>query len=126
MITVHRPQIKAKSALHVEALVVRQGIQKAAELGINNITIEGDNLATINALRERWKASWEILTIITDIQTLLKEFTNVHIFHCFREEKKAAGFLACMNYYPTIIMPDPRFRMFNVIVLKDEKIKPNI
>ena len=51
--------IEKTTVVGAEASVVCKGISEALSLNIKDVTIEGDNLCVINALKGTWKCPWE-------------------------------------------------------------------
>lgn len=75
MTTLHRQRVKAKSALKVEALAIRHGIQRATELDRNNY---------------RYPSAF----------TRVYKFSTFPTY-CFRQGNQAVDFLACTDCDPT-------------------------
>ncbi|XP_057248962.1 uncharacterized protein LOC130590506 [Beta vulgaris subsp. vulgaris] len=82
------------SILVAEAWGLREGIRGALCLGANNISIEGDNLSVIQAIKRVWKIPWSINALINDASADLLKFDNYNIQHVFREANSAADWMA--------------------------------
>lgn len=94
--------IKSRNILHVEAVAMLEAVRTTVTLDLKKIIIKGDNLTIINIL--------EMKNIMgdTDIhckhQSLLQQFSEIRIVHCYREANLAAYFLATKNCNPSTIM----------------------
>ncbi|XP_048490084.1 uncharacterized protein LOC125492033 [Beta vulgaris subsp. vulgaris] len=82
------------SILVAEAWGLREGVRGALFLGASNITIEGDNLSVIQAIKRIWKILWSINALINDTMEDLKKFDNYNVQHVFREANFAADWMA--------------------------------
>ena len=81
-----------------EASAVRRGILEAKRLKIRDISIEGDNLSVINALKGTWNCNWEEEMLISDARIDLRSFRTVIIRHVFRENNRVADRLAFLGH----------------------------
>lgn len=81
-----------------EARGLYEGIRGALSLGVRKISIEGDNLSVIQALRKSWKIPWSIHAIISDSLEDLKQFEEFRISHVYREGNAAADWLASKGH----------------------------
>lgn len=63
-----------------EATTLHRGIEIASQLGIKHITIEGDNLLVVNAIKHRI-SPWLIANIIEDYSLLLLHFDSWQVSH---------------------------------------------
>ena len=77
------------SNLVAESRGLREGIRGALSLSIKKIWIEGDNLFTINSIKN-WKIPWSIDALIVDAAEDLKKFEMVQGDHIVREANRAA------------------------------------
>ncbi|XP_019106858.1 uncharacterized protein LOC109135761 [Beta vulgaris subsp. vulgaris] len=89
------------SILVAEAWGLREGIRGALYLGAHNVTIEGDNLSVIQAIKRIWKIPWSINILINDAAEDLKKFDNYNIQHVFREANYAADWMASHGHSTT-------------------------
>lgn len=93
ILSIHNQKIQNSSVIKTGALAALIWIQHAINLNYSNISLEGDNLTLIKAIKNIWQIPWEIRTIILDIRQLLSRFSNVFIFHYFRKANHAADLL---------------------------------
>ena len=109
------------SILQAEAWGLREGVRAAIELRVQNIIIEGDNIAVINAAKKIWSIPWEIANILSDVEVDLQVFDCCRIFHIFREANGAADFMASWGHQHCSLMRYvPPFNIdFSLIIRKD-------
>ena len=109
------------SILEAEARGLREGIRGARSLGIGKIIVEGDNLVVINSIKQIWKISWMIQSIILDTGKDLCQFEDVQICHVFREANAAANWMAHRGHSTstTTYWFDVSDLSFAVIIRKD-------
>ena len=93
--------VSKNSVLGAEASAVRRGILEAKRLKIRDISIEGDNLSVINALKGTWNCNWEEEMLISDARIDLMSFRSVSIRHVFRETNRVADRLAFLGHSNT-------------------------
>jgi len=82
------------SILVAEATAMRNGLRAAIKAGFTNIHIEGDNKILIHAVQGRIQTPWEIQVLVQDIHYYLQTCTSVIVHHIFREDNRAADWLA--------------------------------
>ena len=73
------------------------GLQKALEIGIKNIIVEGDSLLVINQMTGKNTCrSTNLIDLYNQTKELIKEFEEIYFSHIFRSENKRADEL-CNN-----------------------------
>ena len=109
------------SILQAEAWGLREGVRAALAQGLNNIIIEGDNLAVINALKKHWCIHWEVANISFDVDSELQQFSSFQVFHNFREANRATDFMANRGHRnSSLVYYFPPFDVdFSLIIRKD-------
>lgn len=71
------------------------GLKRCINLGIDSIYIEGDSLLVISQVCKKWKVKNETLMILcSEVDDLLKSFTNVGLKHIYREYNSYADSLS--------------------------------
>ena len=78
------------SSLVVEARALKDGVDLAVQVGYSIISIEGDNMIVIQALKDDCKGPWQIAHIIKDVKACLHQSSWVFINHNFREANMTA------------------------------------
>ena len=76
------------SILQAEAWGLQKGLRATIFLGIGSLEVEGFNLVVINEIRQCWKVSWAIRSLVMDSLVDLRSFNAVSINHCFRKRIK--------------------------------------
>jgi ribonuclease HI len=78
------------------------GLQKAVELEIKSLLVEGDSLLVINQLKGTYKCnSSNLRGLYDDANLLTQKFDNIYFHHIFRNQNKRADELsniAVSNY----------------------------
>lgn len=87
-------RLGSASVLVAEATALRNGIHAAVQAGFTHIQIEGDNKTLIQAVQGRIQPPWEIQVLIHDIHMFMQRCISVTFFHIFREDNRAADWLA--------------------------------
>jgi len=71
------------SSLVVEAHVLKDGVSLAVQARYLMISIKGDTLVVIQALKVAIKVSWQITNILEDVNACLTQEIRVSINHTF-------------------------------------------
>jgi len=80
---------------YAECFAMALGIDKAFELGIKNLIVEGDSMLIINQLKGKWKIKNEDLkNIHLSIVEKIKQFDNITYNHIYRKYNSRADELA--------------------------------
>ena len=79
------------SIIMVEAWALRDGIREAIAEWCMVITIEGDNMVTINALKGWTSIPWQIPNVIEDVWLWLSQNVQYEINHIYHETNMAAN-----------------------------------
>lgn len=82
------------TAEEAETWAVLQGLRAANRFGYQNILIESDSKRTVRSLQDASKRHGPCRNIITACFGLVRQFTNVHFGHVFREQNRVADILA--------------------------------
>ena len=82
------------NVLCAEAFALRAGLYAALLNGHKKIMVEGDSKIVIDCLNNKCSIPWKILSIIKDIQTLAKLFSEISFTHIWREANFAADAVA--------------------------------
>ena len=85
------------SSLIAEARALKDGVFLAVHARYSMISIEGDNLIVIQALKGKCKVPWQITHIIDNNKSSLHQITQVSIPHIFREANMAADWLSLIH-----------------------------
>jgi len=73
---------------------LKDGILHAMQARYSRLSIEGDNLIGIQALKEECQAPWQIAHIIGDVKAFLHRGIQYSIHHIFCEANMAADWLS--------------------------------
>lgn len=90
-IYIHSERIVSVSAIQAEDTTILQGLRIAATRGDRKITVEGDNLAVINAVKGIWSTLLTITNTIQDIKSCFQEFDYITFNHCRRSANRVAN-----------------------------------
>jgi len=69
---------------------LKDRVSLAIHAEYTEISIEGDNLVVIQALKGNIQAPWQIATILEDVRAWFLQEIRVIINHAFRESNMAA------------------------------------
>ena len=78
------------------------GLEKALDLGIRNLAVEGDSLLVIKQMNGEFKVKSENLyTLYNDAKELEKKFDSITFNHIYRSSNKRADELSnlCLNAF---------------------------
>ena len=81
-------------ALGTEAKATEVGIQFALDVGVRDVTFEGDVLSICNALKGVGEVSTSVQTIVAGMSHLVKAFRTYAFSHTKRQENIPAHLLA--------------------------------
>jgi ribonuclease HI len=71
------------------------GLNKATELGIRNILVQGDSQLIIKQMKGEYKVNSEnLIGLYNEAKQLEKEFHNIHYEHIYRNKNKRADQLS--------------------------------
>ena len=73
---------------------MRNGVCATVQSGYQSIIFEGDNQVFIQAIKREVHIPWEIQMVVEDTKIFLSFYRQVYIQHIFREENRAADWLA--------------------------------
>ena len=80
---------------HSEYVGLIIGLQKAIELNISHLTVEGDSLLVINQMSGRYQCkSQNLINLYEEAKTLEKHFKKIYFNHILRNENKRADQLS--------------------------------
>ena len=79
------------SSLVAEARALKDEVSLAIQAGYSMISIEGDNMIVIQALKGNSNGPWQISHIIEDVKVCLNQDIRVFINHTFRETNMGAN-----------------------------------
>ena len=82
------------TAVEVEALVARRGLELALETGFGRVILEGDSKILITALKEHTHSLANFGHIAQDIQYLASHFSSIEYTHVHRQCNNVAHLLA--------------------------------
>jgi len=78
------------SSLVAEAKALKDGVFLAVQAGYSRISIEGDNMIVIQALKGEGQMPWQIAYIIKDVKASFQHVVQVSINHIYRKANMAA------------------------------------
>ena len=78
----------------VEAFAARSAAQFALDLGLRDVSFEGDSLKIISALQHHSPCNTQYGHLITDTKTIAQDFISCHFVHVKREGNRVAHSLA--------------------------------
>ena len=82
------------SVIEVEVLAARKALERTIELGLDNITLEGDSEVLIKSLVNGNNSLAHYGHLLTDIHVLMTRFSSLHLSHVMRHCNSLAHALA--------------------------------
>ena len=109
------------SIVQAEAWGLSEGIKGAISMDISHLVVEGDNLAVINSMKNKWRIPWEISNIISDVGVKVRFFVECQFRDCFREANQAADFMAKKaHHHQSLLYWFPPYSLdFSLIIRND-------
>uniref|UniRef100_A0A7N2KU00 RNase H type-1 domain-containing protein n=1 Tax=Quercus lobata TaxID=97700 RepID=A0A7N2KU00_QUELO len=87
--------------LNFNYVMIRDGLNLATQLGIQNIEVELDAKKIIDLLHSNFVANRSFSLLLNDCRSLLRKFHQVRVEHVFREANFCADALARRGVFQT-------------------------
>ena len=94
IISLVQPLNQAFKAVEIEALAASCALELAADIGLDNVIVEGDSLVVMQALKSKVVGLVAYGLLIRDAFSLVGNFSKVSYSHIKREGNKVAHGLA--------------------------------